>query len=172
MALTARCSALRTGATVRPARLACSAVPRPVLPQRRGVVARAQDTEQTVEVDQMVKDLQEKWDKVENKTTVVAYGVGGIVLIWFSSTLVTALNGIPLLPKFMELVGLGYTSWFIYRYLLFKSSREELVKDVDELKKKITGEGDASASFAEAKSAAQKAVSNTVGSVRRAVDDD
>lgn len=24
------------------------------------------------------------------------------------------------LPKFMELVGLGYTSWFIYRYLLFK----------------------------------------------------
>jgi hypothetical protein len=24
------------------------------------------------------------------------------------------------LPKLMELVGLGYTSWFIYRYLLFK----------------------------------------------------
>jgi hypothetical protein len=37
-----------------------------------------------------------QWDKVENKTTVVAYGVGGIVLIWFSSTLVTALNSIPL----------------------------------------------------------------------------
>lgn len=28
----------------------------------------------------------------------------------------------------------------VYRYLLFKSSREELVKDVDDLKKKITGE--------------------------------
>lgn len=24
------------------------------------------------------------------------------------------------LPKFMELVGLGYTAWFVYRYLLFK----------------------------------------------------
>lgn len=24
------------------------------------------------------------------------------------------------LPKLMELVGLGYTSWFVYRYLLFK----------------------------------------------------
>jgi len=24
------------------------------------------------------------------------------------------------LPKFLELVGLGYTSWFVYRYLLFK----------------------------------------------------
>jgi hypothetical protein len=40
--------------------------------------------------------LPAQWDKVENKTTVVAYGVGGIVLIWFSSTLVTALNSIPL----------------------------------------------------------------------------
>ncbi|KAF6263411.1 CAAD domains of cyanobacterial aminoacyl-tRNA synthetase-domain-containing protein [Scenedesmus sp. NREL 46B-D3] len=140
MAITARCSAVRTGATIRPARLACSAVPRPVLLQRRGVVARAQDTDQSVEVDKVVKDLQDKWDKVENKTSVVAYGVGGIVLVWFSGTLVTALNSIPLLPKLMELVGLGYTSWFIYRYLLFKNSREELVKDVDELKKKITGE--------------------------------
>lgn len=24
------------------------------------------------------------------------------------------------LPKLMELVGLGYTGWFVYRYLLFK----------------------------------------------------
>ena len=24
------------------------------------------------------------------------------------------------LPKIMELVGLGYTGWFVYRYLLFK----------------------------------------------------
>jgi hypothetical protein len=35
----------------------CSAL---LLLQRRGVVARAQDTEQSVEVDKMVKDLQEK----------------------------------------------------------------------------------------------------------------
>jgi len=34
----------------------------------------------------------------------------------------------PQLPKLMELVGLGYTAWFVYRYLLFKDSREELVK--------------------------------------------
>ncbi|RRT61116.1 hypothetical protein BHE74_00009320 [Ensete ventricosum] len=26
------------------------------------------------------------------------------------------------LPKIMELVGLGYTGWFVYRYLLFKVS--------------------------------------------------
>jgi hypothetical protein len=27
------------------------------------------------------------------------------------------------LPKLLELVGLGYTSWFVYRYLLFKVCR-------------------------------------------------
>lgn len=27
------------------------------------------------------------------------------------------------LPKLLELVGLGYTAWFVYRYLLFKVSR-------------------------------------------------
>jgi len=36
-------------------------------------------------------------------------------------------------------VGLGYTAWFTYRYLLFKSSREELLEDIEELKKKISG---------------------------------
>jgi hypothetical protein len=98
------------------------------------------DTTTSPDVDKLVKDLQDKWDKVENKTGVVLYGAGAVVLLWFSSTLVSALNAIPLLPKLLELVGLGYTSWFVYRYLLFKSSREELAKDVEELKKKITGE--------------------------------
>jgi len=103
-------------------------------------VVRAVEEDTSVDVDKLVKDLQQKWDAVENKTSVVLYGAGAVVLLWFSNTLVGALNSVPLLPKLMELVGLGYTSWFVYRYLLFKSSREELVKDVDELKKKITGE--------------------------------
>lgn len=54
----------------------------------------------------------QQWDKVENKTGFVLYSAGAFLAVWFSSTLVTALNSIPLLPKFMELVGLGYTSWF------------------------------------------------------------
>lgn len=39
----------------------------------------------------------------------------------------------------MELVGLGYTAWFTYRYLIFKNSRKELVEDIEELKSKIAG---------------------------------
>ncbi|EFJ15053.1 hypothetical protein SELMODRAFT_49217, partial [Selaginella moellendorffii] len=80
-----------------------------------------------------------QWESVENKSTVLVYGGGALVTLWFSATIVGAINSVPLLPKVMELVGLGYTGWFVYRYLLFKSSRKELLEDVEELKKKITG---------------------------------
>jgi hypothetical protein len=37
-----------------------------------------------------------QWDKVENKTAVILYGAGAVVLLWFSNTLVGALNSVPL----------------------------------------------------------------------------
>lgn len=86
----------------------------------------------------LYKKLQ--WDKVENKTGVIVYASGAFVAIWLSSTVVGALNGVPLLPKLFELVGLAYSAWFTYRYLLFKSSREELLTDIEQLKKKISGD--------------------------------
>ncbi|KAK1313261.1 Uncharacterized protein QJS10_CPA06g02202 [Acorus calamus] len=79
------------------------------------------------------------WDAVENKSTVLIYGGGAIVAVWLSSIVVGAINSVPLLPKVLELVGLGYTGWFVYRYLLFKSSRKELASDIEDLKKKIAG---------------------------------
>ena len=82
--------------------------------------------------------LHQQWDAVEDKPSAILYAGGAVVLLWLASTVVGAVNAIPLLPKLLELVGLGYTAWFVYRYLLFKSSREELLADIEELKKKIT----------------------------------
>ncbi|KAL4196628.1 hypothetical protein AMTRI_Chr04g184160 [Amborella trichopoda] len=79
------------------------------------------------------------WDAVENKSTVILYGGGALVALWLSTVVIGAVNSVPLLPKIMELVGLGYTGWFVYRYLLFKSSRKELASDIEALKKKIAG---------------------------------
>ncbi|KAL2892066.1 Protein CURVATURE THYLAKOID 1A chloroplastic [Bienertia sinuspersici] len=93
----------------------------------------------SVSTDDLIGDLKEKWDNVENKSTVLLYGGGAVVAIWLSSIIVSAINSVPLLPKIMELVGLGYTGWFVYRYLLFKSSRKELAEDIESLKKQIAG---------------------------------
>jgi len=37
-----------------------------------------------------------QWDKVENKTGVVIYGAGAIVALWLSSTVIGAINAVPL----------------------------------------------------------------------------
>ena len=100
---------------------------------------RASSGESPVDANELFTDLKEKWDALENKSTVILYGGGAIVAVWLSSIVVSAINSIPLVPKIMELVGLGYTGWFVYRYLLFKSSRKELATDIEALKKKIAG---------------------------------
>merc|ERR550514_904560 len=107
---------------------------------RRAFRVSADKTDTSADVDQVVKDLADRWDKVEDKTSVILYGGAAIVLLWLSSAIVGAVNNIPLLPRLMELVGLSYSAWFTYRYLLFKSSRQELTQDIEELSKKISGE--------------------------------
>ena len=37
-----------------------------------------------------------QWDGVENKTSVVVYGAGAVVLLWLASTVVSAVNAVPL----------------------------------------------------------------------------
>lgn len=112
---------------------------KPKVGRTQRLVVRAESADSSVDVEKLLKDLQEKWDKVENKTSVAVYGAGALVAVWLSGTLVSAVNAVPLLPRLMELVGLGYTAWFVWRYLLFKSSREELGKEIEEIKKKIAG---------------------------------
>jgi len=43
-----------------------------------------------------------QWDKVENKTSVIVYGAGGIVVLWLAATIVGALNNIPLVSPAAE----------------------------------------------------------------------
>ncbi|CAK9176958.1 unnamed protein product [Ilex paraguariensis] len=99
----------------------------------------SEETSESVEGGEVFSNLKDKWDAIENKSTVVLYGGGAVVAVWLSAVIVDAFNSIPVFPKIMEVVGLGYTGWFIYRYLLFKSGRKELASDIEDLKKKIAG---------------------------------
>lgn len=50
-----------------------------------------------------------------------------------------ALNDVPLVAPVFELIGMGYTGWFVYRYLLKASNRQELLTEVDSLKEQVVG---------------------------------
>ncbi|XP_057496653.1 protein CURVATURE THYLAKOID 1A, chloroplastic [Actinidia eriantha] len=99
----------------------------------------SEESSPPIDADELFSGLKEKWVAVESKSTVILYAGGAIVAVWLSSVVVGAVNCVPLLPKILELVGLGYTGWFVYRYLLFKQSRKELATDIEALKKKIAG---------------------------------
>ncbi|CAI9279079.1 unnamed protein product [Lactuca saligna] len=92
----------------------------------------------SIDTDELFTSLKEKWDAVENKPTVIIYGGGAFVALWLSSVIIGAINKLPLLPNVMELVGVGYSGWFVYKYLLFESSRKELSAKIESIKKEIS----------------------------------
>jgi hypothetical protein len=63
----------------------------------------------------------------------------GIVSVYVVLSVINAINDIPLLSPVLELVGLGYSVWFVYRYLLRASTRSELLQEFEVLKKQVVG---------------------------------
>jgi hypothetical protein len=53
--------------------------------------------------------------------------------------LLDAINDIPLLSPLFELVGIGYATWFVSRYLLKASTRQELADEIQSLKNQFVG---------------------------------
>ena len=78
-----------------------------------------------------------------NKSLVTSIGliVGLIVGVKLTLAILSAINEIPLLAPTFELVGIGYTSWFVYRYLLQASTRKELTDEIDSFKSEVLGKG-------------------------------
>jgi len=52
---------------------------------------------------------------------------------------VVTLNEIPLIAPTFKLVGIGYSVWFVSRYLLTSSNRQELSVEFQKLKQKLVG---------------------------------
>lgn len=66
--------------------------------------------------------------------------VAAFVTVKVTLAVLGALDDIPLLSPFFELVGIGYSAWFVYRYLLRASNRKELVDELQGLKGQVFGD--------------------------------
>lgn len=75
------------------------------------------------------------------KQPLVSIGliVGAIVAVKVVLAILDALNDIPLVAPSFELIGIGYSAWFIYRYLLKASTRQELTSEIATLKSQVVG---------------------------------
>ncbi|MDB9526212.1 CAAD domain-containing protein [Oscillatoria sp. CS-180] len=68
----------------------------------------------------------------------------GLILTAFVSVklllaILHAVNEVPLLAPTFELIGLGYSGWFVYRFLLKDVNRQELTENFTSLKDQVLG---------------------------------
>ena len=78
----------------------------------------------------------------EYRQPVVTVGliVAAVISVKLVFALLGAINEVPLLTPLFELIGLSYSGWFVYRYLLRVSSREELSSKFNDLKNQVIGD--------------------------------
>ena len=62
-----------------------------------------------------------------------------VVAVKVTLAILAAINDFPLLSPLFELIGLGYTGWFVYRYLWKESNRQELKNELEALQSQIIG---------------------------------
>ncbi|EYU24705.1 hypothetical protein ABFS82_04G100500 [Erythranthe guttata] len=104
---------------------------------RLGVIAKATGESSDSSI---VKSVLNVWDKSEDRVALVALGFAGVVGFWASINLVTSIEKIPVVPGVLELIGLLFSSWFTYRYLLFKPDRQELSQAISKSISDILGQ--------------------------------
>ncbi|MEM9807113.1 MAG: CAAD domain-containing protein [Cyanobacteria bacterium P01_D01_bin.56] len=81
----------------------------------------------------------ETFNEYKRPITVIGLVFGALIGIKVVFAILSAVNEIPVLAPTMELVGLIYTGWFIYRYLLKANNRSELLSSLGDVKDQITG---------------------------------
>jgi len=77
----------------------------------------------------------------EYKRPLITLGLifAGVITTKLVFAMLDALDDIPLLSPTFKLIGFGYSVWFVYRYLLKASTRQELASQAGDLKNQIIG---------------------------------
>jgi glutamyl-tRNA synthetase len=79
------------------------------------------------------------YEQYKSPLTVVGVILASIISLKVLLGVIDELNDIPLLAPTFELIGIGYTVWFVYRYLLRSSNRQQLGQEIQALKEQVFG---------------------------------
>jgi CAAD domains of cyanobacterial aminoacyl-tRNA synthetase len=82
------------------------------------------------------------FNQYKSQITSVALIFAALISVKIVLAILDAVNDIPLIAFFFELVGISYAVWFISRYLLKVSTRQELASEINSFKKQIIGNED------------------------------
>ncbi len=101
----------------------------------------SEPVEMTNEIWQQVIQAWEEYfgEGKKSNLTIAITIIATIPILIAASALLDFLNKLPLLPSVFELVGFGYSGWFVYRYLLLANTRKELLDAIAAWKQKVFG---------------------------------
>lgn len=88
------------------------------------------------------EELGQFFENYKQPLVTIGLILTALITVKLTFALIGAINEIPLLAPVFELVGISYTAWFVYRYLLKASNRSELVGEFDALKSQVLGKND------------------------------
>jgi valyl-tRNA synthetase len=82
------------------------------------------------------------FDNYQQPLIVVGLLLVALISLKVVLAALSAINSIPVVKPTFELVGFGYTTWFVYRYLLRVKNRKELAAATRSLQEQIVGKAE------------------------------
>lgn len=79
------------------------------------------------------------FDKNKRPLSNLALIITALITLKLVIAVLGAINDVPLLEAFFELIGIGYFCWFSWRYLAKSESRQELTEKIRFWKQEILG---------------------------------
>ncbi len=90
-----------------------------------------------------ISNLPENFSKFFGEYQRPLLTVTGIIVIIITAKalvgVLDSINDVPLVESTLEIVGMGYSGWFVYRYLLRSETRQELLSKFESLKEDVLG---------------------------------
>ncbi|MGF1458286.1 MAG: CAAD domain-containing protein [Leptolyngbyaceae cyanobacterium] len=123
------------------------------VPETPDVSAHTESAEES-QVNQQVQDILDKVSGVlanlpdyvtdffkEYQRPLITVGLilAAFISVKLLLAILSAVNEVPLLAPTFELIGLGYSAWFVYRFLLRDVNRQELTENFTALKDQVLG---------------------------------
>lgn len=93
----------------------------------------------------LIERLSEVFKEYKGPVTITGIVLATLPFVVLVVSILQVIDTIPLLSSTFELVGFGFTAWFVYRYLLFVERRQEFSRQFQNLKERILGDSSPSA---------------------------
>lgn len=81
--------------------------------------------------------VQAWWEGSDEKPTIIAVGAGSLLALYFASSIIGAIDRLPLISTIFELIGLTFTGWTAYRYFLIDGEKDKMISQVKSFASKV-----------------------------------